>query len=204
MQVDEKHEPTPEILLHVDQVAGIIGVPVELWEGQCYGIALALVEHGLIEGKPRYGHWLGAVAPGTLFHGKPLVPHGWVELDRGRIADPTRWVFEGTEPYIYIGENDYYDMGGNVYRSMNLKPPPQWEKTEKQKVYDELPPEAAAHIAALLGYTGRSLSLGQRFWLLNLPLHLLEPHTRAIYRCAVENGDSAIIPIDNRWYVLGD
>lgn len=194
--------------LGVDHVGQVIGLAPPLWAGQCFGIALAVVEAGLVDGRARYGHWLGPVAPGTLFSRRPLVPHGWIEKAAGIIVDPTRWVFESVSPYIYEGPNDHYDVGGNAWHMANLTPPPDWNEAEPQKHYP-LPRHVVAHIALLLHYpdlvshtTLATLSLGQRFWLLNLPLVLLEPYTRAVFQAAVMAGDAALIPIDNRNLVL--
>lgn len=194
--------------LDVDHVGRVIGLAPSLWAGQCYGIALAVVETGLVDGRARYGHWLGPVAPGTLFSRRPLVPHGWIEKAAGIVVDPTRWVFEDVSPYIYEGPNDHYDVVGNAWRMANLTPPPHWNDAEPQRHYP-LPRDAAAHVALLLRYpdlvssaASARLSLGQRFWLLNLAPVLLEPHTRAIFQAAVTVGDAALIPIDNRNLVL--
>lgn len=96
-----------------DVVRGI-GIPVEQWNGNCYAIACAMLRAKLVRGRPAYGHWLGRVHPKSSFaskRGLPFVRHGWIVLDErgahgqrpGRVLDPTRWVFEAVEPYLYIG-----------------------------------------------------------------------------------------------------
>lgn len=201
--------PDPRFVSGVDvnHVGEIIGLHPKVWAGQCYGIALALVEHNLVDGVARYGHWLGPIAPNTLFSNKGLVQHGWVERPDGFIIDPTRWVFEGTLPYIYEGPNDYYDLGGNTWRMARTTSPPEWNATERQARYN-LSLDVAALVAILLADPGlaasspATLSLSQRFWLLNLALDLLQPHAKAIYQAAIEAGDGALIPIDNRRCVM--
>lgn len=77
------------------------------WHGNCYAIACKIVESGLVKGRPVYGHWFGKVAKTGYWadrRNQPFQRHGWVELDDGRILDPTRWSFEDEEPYVYIAE----------------------------------------------------------------------------------------------------
>lgn len=98
--------------LQVDAIAETIGIPIEQWEGNCHGIANALIEHEIVSGKTEYGFWLGPIHKNSYFdHTQPLVRHGWIKLHNGLICDPTRWVFEATEPYIYVGLPDHYDHG---------------------------------------------------------------------------------------------
>jgi hypothetical protein len=101
-QQTEQQIPT----LHEAVIA--LGSPPETWVGNCYAIAYQLVEAGLVEGRAVYGHYLGPIAKDSFFSEKGLavgfVPHGWVLMGDGRVLDPTRWVFENVEPYIYVGE----------------------------------------------------------------------------------------------------
>jgi len=58
-------------------------------------------------GRARHGHWTGDVAYGSHFDRRaqlPFIAHGWIQLDDGRVLDPTRWVFENVAPYLYVGE----------------------------------------------------------------------------------------------------
>ena len=91
-------------------VAEAIGCPIENWPGQCYGIASALLRHSIVTDETaelRYGHWTGPVSEDCSvesFKSGPFQRHGWVAIlgdDESRIIDPTRWVFEGRDPYIY-------------------------------------------------------------------------------------------------------
>jgi hypothetical protein len=85
-------------------VLTIKSVP-ENWKGNCFAVATLIAESGLIQNATAvYGHWLGKA--GSYFSHKGLagfIQHGWVLLEDGRILDPTRWVFEDVEPYIFIG-----------------------------------------------------------------------------------------------------
>lgn len=85
-----------------------IGEPANAWAGRCYEISCKIVKAGLIDGgEAVYGHWVGPVHPESRFanrRGLPFVLHGWIQLEDGCVIDPTRWVFEHVEPYLYVGE----------------------------------------------------------------------------------------------------
>jgi len=82
----------------------------EKWAGCCIRVNYDMVRCHLAEGQVCYGDWTGPVAPKTYFAGQKNIYHCWVELPDRQICDATRWVFEGREPYIYIGPNDYYSL----------------------------------------------------------------------------------------------
>jgi hypothetical protein len=84
-----------------------IGEPASAWVARCYEIAYRIVEALHIDGQAVYGHWLGPMHPKSTFANKsglPFVQHGWIRLSDDRVLDPTRWVFEHVEPYLYVGE----------------------------------------------------------------------------------------------------
>lgn len=121
MYNDEDYYSRPYIPT-IDECVRALDWPTEQWRGQCYGVALALVEAKLIDGRAVYGHYYGPISPtsnpfgaraGTSFP----THHGWIVTPDGQILDPTRWVFEDREPYIYhldpcnCGD---YDVSDNV------------------------------------------------------------------------------------------
>jgi hypothetical protein len=103
-----------------EQIGKLIGIKVKDWPGNCYSVAVNIVESGLVEGRPEYGIWQGEIAPGSYFDDRPIARHGWVRLPDGQVLDPTRWVFEGVDPYIYIGSGDDYDFGAADLRARVL------------------------------------------------------------------------------------
>lgn len=197
------------IRISVEEVEMMIGIPAEDWPGHCHEIAGEVMKAGIVDGKLRYGHWLGPVDDRSLFANRPLIQHGWIEVAADpypeTIVDPTRWVFEGAEPYIYVGGNDYYDVGGNKFREENIKPAPPTLKY-KTAVYglSGLPYQK---VKTLLFDGGLEegqcvLSIEQRFWLCNLPLSYLAPYAMEIYTAAAAAGDKAFIPIDNWHFIM--
>lgn len=189
--------------LEVMAVAEHIGVPVERWPGQCYAVAYAMVQHKLVEGQPVYGHYLGVIHPKSMFAGKPLVSHGWVRTPAGGVCDPTRWVFEQAEPYIYTAAETgrEYDEGGNLFRLLRERPAP---KRSKKDEVNEVPVWAREVFATLLGRKDlTAVSNEDALWIANLSLLTLNTHAGPIYQALAEMDLSAFIPLDNRFKVLG-
>lgn len=104
--------------LDPDLIAHAIDLPLIKWPGNCAGVAGLILNHGIVEGKSEYGFYLGRVEEGTRFAGKAMIRHGWIRLPDNQIYDPTRWVFEGDDPYIYVDWNDSdYDRGMRSVRT---------------------------------------------------------------------------------------
>jgi len=187
--------------LDPEKLAKAIDWPVAEWPGNCYGVAAAIVKAGLVEGVAVYGHWLGPVHPDGYFGdrtGLPVVQHGWILSPEGEIIDPTRWVFENVQPYIYVGRNDAaYDEGGNAVREWLLSPCP--APTGERKFTLTLGPTVLRKVQKLLGDQSTSFTNEQVFWLANLPYDRLRPFAPEIYAAFKEHEHiEAYIPIDNR------
>jgi hypothetical protein len=201
--------------VHIQQA---IGVTVDNWKNHCYEIACAVVESGLVDGRACYGMFLGNVAEDSGWdQERAMHRHGWIELEDGRIFDPTRWCFESAKPYIWLGENcGDYDEGANVLRSMRTTPcrelvsPTAFSKASG--LHDlELSPAAAGHLWALSerkiarNAGGLIVDIGQCFWIANLPYVLLEPHNKEVY-LELARGDhpgKVLVPIDNWKKAMG-
>lgn len=91
---------------------------------------------------------------------------------------------------------------GNVWRQLNFTAPPDYDKN-RPAVHYLLTDEARQHMEGLLlcKEEDQLITIDQRFWLLNLPLSLLEPFASEIFFAAKYAGDGAIIPIDN-WNIV--
>lgn len=101
-----KKSAAPRRLPTLAECEKAIGEKAQAWVARCYEISCAIVKAGLVDGDAVYGHWIGPVSPKSHFaraRGLPFVPHGWILLKDGRVLDPTRWVFENVEPYLYVG-----------------------------------------------------------------------------------------------------
>jgi hypothetical protein len=147
--------------------------PVEGWRGQCYAVAVKMVEAGLVEGRAVYGYYTGPISPRSNPFGNraglPFVHHGWIVTPEGWIVDPTRWVFEAVPPYIHAFEPDLcedfdstdgivcrtcdlsghdYDEGGNRWREDNERPRPT-STPEQRTIKLFLPPVSESSGEAL-------------------------------------------------------
>lgn len=90
----------------IDECVRALDWSTEKWRGQCYGVALALIESKLVSGRAVYGHYYGPISPTSKPFGSRAgtsfpAHHGWIVTEDGHIIDPTRWVFEDRAPYIY-------------------------------------------------------------------------------------------------------
>lgn len=193
-----------EALPSAEEVAKIINVPLDRWPGNCFGIAMAIVNAGIIKGTAVYGHYNGFVADDSLFAGKPLIHHGWIVKDTGHLIDPTRWVFESEKPYLcLVGPRQLvdYDEGGNIWRLRNARPAPAYDHTEKQyQLCSELRPV----LSVMLGRKVSGLiSTSEALWVANLSTHSLGILAKPIYEEFIRLGIGALIPIDNVRMVLG-
>lgn len=204
-----KADQAPTITISVTKVERSLKLKAVHWKGRCYEIACRMHAAKLVKGEPRYGHWTGPVHPKSMFatcsNQLKFCRHGWILMPDGKICDPTRWVFEHVEPYIYVGAMDYYDAGGNRLREQLLKPPPKHDpKALKKFKLKNISQEVFDHICGLLGCVGDTLSLDQVFWLANLPLPRLQPFAREVYTWIASIERSGYVPIDNRQLVFGD
>ena len=194
----------------VAQVEKAINMSADEWVANCYAIACMMVDAGVVTGRPVFGHWLGRIAPGTPFYQRgsriPFTQHGWVlhDPETRSVFDPTRWVFEGVEPYIYFGSPNTsvdpwpYDEGGNVLRAAMLQPFPKPDPSEPRW---GVPNQRLRLPRTLVRQfeLPELLTLTQVHWIAILPYDVLEPHgVEAIYRAIERSGHAPLIPIDNR------
>lgn len=190
------------------EAAGAIGVPLDEWPGQCYGIAVELLSSGALdrfqaENGPlvaAYGLYSGPIAQASRFGGRPFSRHGWLESPDGHVVDPTRYVFSGTAPEIWIGSTDDYDLSGSRLRDGRPKPSAETGRRVSLPLND---PDSLAVFDRLLR-SGRnvaktgSISLEWLRWISNLPLERLGEDAPMVYRTVVSAGWPGLIPTDNR------
>lgn len=187
--------------MEIERIAELIEVPLKGWAGNCYSIACKMVATEIVTGTPRYGHWLGPVAPKSM-RGLPFVRHGWIEQKNRNIVDPTRWVFEGVAPYIWSGENDgNYDPGGNLWRQGWERPCPEYKADSKQITLEFEDSETYAIVMDMLQQPA-DITIDHAFWLANLSLVTLGMVLAKDLYLALEKANlHALIPIDN-WDIV--
>ena len=188
-----------------------VGSPADTWKGRCHEIAILGIKAGLVKGFPAYGHYRGNVAKGSFFHANELniQRHGWVRTPSGLVVDPTRWVFQNVEPYIFVGELaacKEYDEGGNEVRAMLRSPCPPFDVKPKKgktltfwetKIFPEIEPRLRDRLYGLLG-DADGMTNARLIWLANhspeeIGLDLVKP----FYMLLKELGHSTFVPQDN-------
>ena len=192
----------------IQEIEEAISIPTERWVGNCYGVATALVESGLVEGTPRYGLYWGEIADSArVFGGRSITHHGWIEHDDGTITDPTRWVFEDVEPYLWHGEaTEEYDMGGNKLRMATIGDTPLFDPEAQAKDIpdDSMITLGLEHIMGeALDPDMKKITIEQLHWLAHLSPEALGPPAKPIYTWLNEIKLKGLIPIDNWIYVMG-
>lgn len=187
--------------LEIDDIAKEIGIPLTEWEGDCHGIASLIIKKGIVKGRVVRGHYYGPVEEGSMFFGKPIIPHSWIELEDGTIVDPTRWCFEDDHPYLYTTKgDDDYDVGGDDWRTTLSRPCP--KIVGEVKLRQPFEGECYGFVSSLI-YNQTFFSDDQLFWLANCSKDMLFPFAKPIYKGLEEVGMRAAIPIDNYRYVMG-
>lgn len=192
--------------MDINKAQQILDIPFEEWKGNCSWIAQEFLDKGIVSGEHQYGQYHGKISSDGYFGGRNFCQHAWILRDDGKIVDPTRWVFENVEPYIYITDEDDsdYDYGANrLKESLTFKPAPPYSPDENQYSLTNLDDAVRNSICNYLSYSGDNISLGQIFWLSNMPLHLFdEDCVEEIYKFIIDQGHEAFIPVDNRKKVL--
>lgn len=190
---------------NAEHIATRIGQPFNTWPGNCFAIATAIVEAGIIHGRAVYGNYYGPIVPASMFYGKPVVRHGWIALNSRVVVDPTRWVFEDKVPYIYAGPaNDDYDEGAQRLRRLFRTPPPKFDENVKPELVHAIPEELQAIFATWLDQPACiRVSINQLFWLANSPLNALGEHAKATYEFLTERDLAVFVPTDNYFQVMG-
>jgi hypothetical protein len=202
-------------VLTVEQVERAIDMKTSCWAGQCYGVAQALVNARILPGRARavYGHYRGTIDPKSMFgshQGHGFCRHGWILIDdapgqlRRILLDPTRWVFESVDPYLYwadvLAGHDDYDEGGNVLRHALRRPAPRFDS--KKPAGLKLPRRTLAFVEEQLG-DQRGICRARALWLANLTPSELGEHAKPLFRALIAANHGSYIPIDNRRAVLG-
>ena len=181
----------------IETLVDKIGVPTDQWVGNCAAISTAVLPHlDLDLALTAYGFYTGPVAPGSHFAKAPIVRHGWIETLDGLVIDPTRWVFENTEPQLYVGSITDYDYGMMRYKAETPFPEPS-ESSSVVRFEDE----QVEYITALTGLApdGNSFTLAanQSSWLADRPMEVMREHFIPVLD-ALEAADAGWIGLDAR------
>lgn len=110
--------------LEPEKLAEMIDIPLDKWPGNCHGVASAVLKLVPVKGmKLCRGHWHGYISKNSVYRSQGIQQHSWLELEDGRILDPTRWAMEEPDsPSIYLGINDCYDEYGAMLKQKSYYP----------------------------------------------------------------------------------
>jgi hypothetical protein len=192
-------------LTRISDIAKRINWPVMDWPGNCYAVAVSIYQAKLVPraSRCRYGVWWGPMKSRKHFLGRSFTHHGWIELPDKRIYDPTRFVFENADPYIWIGNDDkgFYDVAGQRLNAMFYKEFPAASG-------DKTIPLTAKQRRVLAKFMPSVLEgdpdFGQMMWLAHFPVEQLDDQAKTVLKIFDELNLSALIPLDVRRYVLED
>ena len=190
------------LITDAHEVAHRIKQPTRNWPGNCSAVAAQCYLHGLVPRRSLvcYGLYHGSIHPDSIFAGRGVCHHGWVELPDGRIYDPTRWTFTCEQPYVWIslsGRHPNYDLGG-ASQWKHIPAPsvtsPAMHKLRKSQV------ARLSRFFRLVQPDG--LDRNQWHWLAHRHPDELQGDARWIYQLMQKLGLQAMIPIDFKRYVF--
>lgn len=194
-----KLERTP-----IERVGALIGIPVEHWPGKCYEVACALIRafNWGARAAPVYGLFKGHISPDcTRFAG--VARHGWIQLQDGRMVDPTRWVFRAKPPAIEVfvpGSDEFdqaredYDEGAQALAVMTEMPvfEPDQKSFEIPEVLAQLLRRQTGSVAS-----ASRLNAAQLGWLARTAAaHLSIRESHEVLRWYKTAGLDALLPVD--------
>jgi hypothetical protein len=196
-----KHRKTMR-KISAKNAANKISLPFEKWKGNCSYVCQLFLQFGLVKGEYCYGHYHGKIASTGIFANRPFSRHAWIKLPNGEVCDPTRWVFEDTKPYIYVGPNNgEYDYGGNRVKSCIVQKCPPFDFAAKGILLG-LDGAALHFMMSIVNVPGPLVTFEQVMWLANLPIDSLSIYAKSIYKAIIDAGHGATIPMDNRVKVI--
>lgn len=189
----------------MEQCVKLVGPPAE-WKGRCAEVAARIAAAYLNDkGFPRYGAWHGDAHPQSFFasrRGLAFIRHGWFELKDGRVFDPTRWVFEGAEPYLYVGRSEMYDAGMARAKALvaNYREAPKFDPAKPVVNLSKITNDDFRAVAGTYfgGDPLDDVNVEQIFYLANLPPQMMPgpARIRGVYEVIVKAGYKAAIPAD--------
>lgn len=188
-------------------VGDAVDLPVGNWPGNCYAVAVGMLDSGILDGFqarhgalfPAYGIYTGLVDgdAGTL-------RHGWLEGVNGIVIDPTRWTLHQEYPRIWAGGIRDYDLAGMRLRQafQSPHPPPPTRGEREVEVWDRELVEALERLAGeSVRGARRTIRVGILRHAANQPLERLGSAAAPLYALLVEAGLPGLIPMDNRRWV---
>ena len=182
--------------LTIEDLEKCADLPVRKWHGLCRKMAAAT--HSIIKtGRWVWGDYLGLIDKNGYYGERSklnrIIGHAWILLDDERALDPTRWVFEHVDPYIYIGNADDYDEVGNDFRTLFNRSCPTADKGRLVNLKTSA--SNAALFERLTTTPFDKLTIQQLAWIATTPYDELGSNAVLIYETLVANDLKTLIPI---------
>lgn len=95
-----------------------IGIASDKWHRRCGDVLAYAMKNNLLDGQLKWGYYVGLIHEDSIFCENGLVDkvdHFWLELDDGRVLDPSKWIITCEEPYVHLGDNDGDYVNGIEY-----------------------------------------------------------------------------------------
>lgn len=178
------------------------------WINRCHEISSLAIKKGCIAGSVIYGNYYGPVGLDCpkeewIIRKKQGYPirHGWIRQPDNVIVDPTRWVFEGVNPYVALilssdKEHKEYDPGAQLLRARTAGPLPT-RGSDKLEHNLELDKALITWSKVMLqDKQGPPYTVLQIMWLANLTPTVLGVVAPSFYRALADADYKTAIPVD--------
>jgi hypothetical protein len=157
----------------IKQIEDAINIHSDRWIGHCHFTSSKILQSGIIDGDLIYGTYIGPIHENSIFSTDFRPQHGWIELPDGSICDPTRWVFEDVDPYLYISTNNNLEYQKGDLKSIRslLQTKLENDSNLKQIALDRS--NGSFAIRYILNTDADFISYLDALWIFNLPKSLL-------------------------------
>lgn len=189
-------------------LAKCLDLPPLEWVMRCHEISAMAIGSGCITGSTIYGNYYGPISSECpmeewILRSQQGIPvrHGWIRQPSNVIIDPTRWVFEGADPYVALilsgdKEHQEYDPGAQILRAHTAGPLPT-RGSDKLEHSLELDKSLITWSKLMLqDKQGPPYTVLQIMWLANVTPAVLGMVAPFFYRALADAGYKTAIPVD--------
>lgn len=185
---------------------------INKWAKNCYAVSMAIypfIKEQLSycdkvkKVEVVYGKWLWYTSENSVFE-CGVSNHWWLEITYDKkviVIDPTRWVFEDIEPYIYINiKTDEYDRAWQEFQIM-------MRQNKTNKIPEEIPDDDIIDISfwkdidifiyeKVLENKHSNFTKRNLLYIANTPIKYLWWYEKTIMNTLIDNWFRAFIPVD--------
>jgi hypothetical protein len=185
---------------------------INKWPLNCYAVSCNIFKYINIQNAvPVYWKWFWFVSKYSPFDNW-VCNHWWIEfVDENNkiiIIDPTRWVFEWLEPYIYVWYNSSeYDRAWQKFQMLMrenwFKEIPLFDMNKDKKIEISFWKEIDDFIYKnIFNEKYNFYFMKNIFYLANTPIVNLQPYEKIIFHILIEKWYSSYIPEDTKELVF--